>query len=100
MDQVTPEQRETLKARPAYAPEHVGPRGIFATRLPTRPNPIGISTVPLIRRNHQRITVRGLDALSGTPVLDIKPYTGHSLERIDSFLAPSWEREHAAHREV
>lgn len=48
-------------------------RGIFATRTPDRPNPIGKTTVRLLRREGNILTVQGLDALDGSPVLDIKP---------------------------
>ena len=48
--------------------------GIFALRTPRRPNPIGITTVEIIRRDENRLVVRGLDAVDGTPVLDVKPY--------------------------
>jgi len=49
-------------------------RGVFSTRAPHRPNPIGISVVRLIRVEGTRIYVRDLDILDGTPLLDIKPY--------------------------
>ncbi len=49
-------------------------RGLFATRAPRRPNPIGISTVALIRRDGNILHIRGVDVLDGTPLLDIKPY--------------------------
>lgn len=49
--------------------------GIFATRAPWRPNPIGLSVVRLIGVEGNRVHVAGLDLLDGTPVLDIKPYT-------------------------
>ena len=48
--------------------------GVFATRSPRRPNPIGLSIVELLRREGSRLNVRGLDMLDGTPILDIKPY--------------------------
>lgn len=48
--------------------------GIFATRAPVRPNPIGLTLVELVRRERNVLIVKGLDALHGTPVLDIKPY--------------------------
>ena len=48
-------------------------RGTFALRSPVRPNPIGLSPVRLIARDGNRLTVRGLDCISGTPLLDIKP---------------------------
>jgi tRNA (adenine37-N6)-methyltransferase len=48
--------------------------GVFATRSPRRPNPIGLSIVELLRREGPRLNVRGVDMLDGTPILDIKPY--------------------------
>ena len=48
--------------------------GAFATRTQLRPNPIGMAVVPLLSVNGARLRVRGLDAIDGTPVLDIKPY--------------------------
>jgi tRNA-Thr(GGU) m(6)t(6)A37 methyltransferase TsaA len=49
-------------------------RGLFATRAPSRPNPIGISAVRLLRREGRILHVADLDLLDGTPVLDLKPY--------------------------
>jgi len=64
--------RDTLRATPpGTSTEH----GVFATRSPDRPNPIGFAVVDLIRREGTRLVVRGLDALDGTPLLDIKPYS-------------------------
>jgi tRNA-Thr(GGU) m(6)t(6)A37 methyltransferase TsaA len=51
-----------------------GTHGVFATRAPARPNPIGISVVRLVRVDGTRLHVTGVDILDGTPVLDIKPY--------------------------
>jgi tRNA-Thr(GGU) m(6)t(6)A37 methyltransferase TsaA len=50
------------------------PHGVFATRSPRRPNPIGLTVVQLLRREGSLLHVRGLDMLDGTPILDIKPY--------------------------
>jgi len=50
------------------------PHGVFATRSPRRPNPIGLTTVELRRREGIELHVRGIDMLDGTPILDIKPY--------------------------
>jgi tRNA-Thr(GGU) m(6)t(6)A37 methyltransferase TsaA len=47
--------------------------GVFATRSPRRPNPIGLTTVELLRREGCELHVRGVDMLDGTPILDIKP---------------------------
>ncbi len=50
------------------------PRGVFATRAPTRPNPIGMSVVRLLRREGCLLHVADIDILDGTPLLDIKPH--------------------------
>ncbi len=49
-------------------------RGLFATRAPRRPNPIGLSVVQLVKRQGNILTLQGVDILDGTPLLDIKPY--------------------------
>jgi len=50
------------------------PHGLFAVRTPDRPNPLGYAIVELVERNKNVLKVRGLDAVDGTPVVDIKPY--------------------------
>ena len=50
------------------------PHGVFATRSPRRPNPIGLTVVELVSRENELLHVRGVDMLDGTPILDIKPY--------------------------
>ena len=50
------------------------PHGVFATRAPRRPNPIGLTVVELLSRDGPRLYVHGVDMLDGTPILDIKPY--------------------------
>ena len=50
------------------------PHGVFATRSPRRPNPVGLTIVELLSREGTRLHVRGVDMLDGTPILDIKPY--------------------------
>lgn len=50
-------------------------RGVFATRSPFRPNPIGMTVVKLLERKGNILRVSGVDMLEGTPILDIKPYT-------------------------
>ncbi len=55
-----------------------GRKGVFATRAPHRPNPIGISVVALERVDGLNVHIRGSDMLDGTPVLDIKPYVAYS----------------------
>jgi len=50
------------------------PHGVFATRSPRRPNPIGLTVVELVKREALQLHVQGIDMLDGTPILDIKPY--------------------------
>lgn len=50
------------------------PHGVFATRSPRRPNPVGLTIVELLGRDGRRLRVRGVDMLDGTPILDLKPY--------------------------
>jgi tRNA (adenine37-N6)-methyltransferase len=58
----------------ATPPSDNKPHGVFATRSPQRPNPIGLTVVALLRREGSRLFVRGVDMVDGTPILDIKPY--------------------------
>jgi tRNA-Thr(GGU) m(6)t(6)A37 methyltransferase TsaA len=58
----------------AHPPTDDRPHGVFATRSPHRPSPIGLTVVRLMRRDGPRLHVRGVDMLDGTPVVDIKPY--------------------------
>ena len=58
----------------ATPPNDTRAHGVFATRSPFRPNPIGLTVVRLLRRDGPRLHVRGVDMLDGTPILDIKPY--------------------------
>ncbi len=53
--------------------------GVFSTRVQFRPNPIGITLVELVEKKDNFLLVKGLEAMSGTPVLDIKPFTRHPL---------------------
>lgn len=55
-------------------PSDSRPHGVFATRSPRRPNPIGLTVVRLLRREARTLHVRGVDMLDGTPILDLKPY--------------------------
>jgi tRNA-Thr(GGU) m(6)t(6)A37 methyltransferase TsaA len=59
----------------ATPPGETRERGVFSTRSPARPNPIGFGVVDLVSRDGNILVVGGLDALDGTPVLDIKPYS-------------------------
>lgn len=63
--------------------------GIFACRCPSRPNPIGITTVKLLERQGNKIKVKGLDILNKTPVIDIKPYWPH-YDKVEDGKIPDW----------
>jgi tRNA-Thr(GGU) m(6)t(6)A37 methyltransferase TsaA len=63
--------------------------GVFATRTPYRPNPIGITVVRLVSRKGNLLTVSGLDFFNGTPVLDIKPFTP-KYQGITDLRIPEW----------
>ena len=70
------------------------PHGVFATRSPRRPNPIGLTVVKLLRRTGCSLHVSGVDMLDGTPILDIKPYLSsvHMEELRRGWLAEAEER--------
>jgi tRNA-Thr(GGU) m(6)t(6)A37 methyltransferase TsaA len=64
--------------------------GLFASRSPYRPNPVGTKTVQLIKRQGNTLWVRGLDAIDGTPVIDIKPFIPGS-DSPDEAEVPEWD---------
>ena len=87
-DRVAPDRIETGARRPRNNP--AWPRvGIFAQRGKNRPNRLGVSTCEIIAVEGLRVTVRGLDAIDGTPVLDIKPYVS-AFDRVDQPIIPEW----------
>lgn len=70
-----------------------GPIGIFATRAPIHPNPIGLTLTELVKRKDNVLWVKGLDALDNTPILDIKPYPDWEKGIcivVDDFRIPKW----------
>ncbi len=71
--------------------------GIFATRSPLRPNPLGLTRVRLLRREGRVLTVEGLDAYDGTPVVDLKPYDPWDAE--EDVTVADWWRQLAEERE-
>jgi tRNA-Thr(GGU) m(6)t(6)A37 methyltransferase TsaA len=75
------------------------PHGVFATRSPRRPNPIGLTVVELLGREGPRLHVRGIDMLDGTPILDIKPYLSNvPAERLKRGWLAEAEARAAANR--
>jgi len=69
--------------------------GVLATRSPVRPNPVGISVVKLLERRDNILKVMGLDAIDGTPVVDIKPYLPR--DAVSQIKGPDWV--HKLHNE-
>jgi tRNA-Thr(GGU) m(6)t(6)A37 methyltransferase TsaA len=63
--------------------------GIFAQRARHRPNPIGVTAVTLLRRDKNRLVVQGLDAIDGTPVVDVKPYVPN-YDTVVTPRVPEW----------
>lgn len=86
---------------PEFSPSHykVHPRGrrdlplvgLFSTRSPHRPNPIGVTVTRLLEKKDNILSVKGLDAVNGTPVLDIKPYIPRG-DAVASARIPQWVR--------
>jgi tRNA-Thr(GGU) m(6)t(6)A37 methyltransferase TsaA len=70
--------REVLQTKTPWGPDM---HGVFSTRSPNRPNPIGLCVVDLLERDGRFLKVSGLDALDGSPLIDIKPYSAS----IDAF---------------
>ncbi|MFQ6106659.1 MAG: tRNA (N6-threonylcarbamoyladenosine(37)-N6)-methyltransferase TrmO [Thermoplasmata archaeon] len=93
LDRIPEDERKVLKVRP-MGDSSLPIVGVFATRSPARPNPVGIETVEVLGRKGNILMVRGLDALDGSPVLDIKPYTKHH-DSAEDVREPDWmERVH------
>jgi tRNA-Thr(GGU) m(6)t(6)A37 methyltransferase TsaA len=80
----------------AWPPSDDRSHGVFATRSPQRPNPIGLTVVELLGRDGCRLRVRGVDMLDGTPILDIKPYLSSVP---DDRLRRGWLAEAEARRQ-
>ena len=74
----------------AWPPSDDRSHGVFATRSPQRPNPIGLTVVRLLEREGTRLRVKGIDMLDGTPIVDIKPYLSNVPE---SELRRGWLEE-------
>lgn len=77
--------------RLGLSPDELPTIGVFACDAPPRPNPIGLTVVELLGREGTTLEVRGLDAFSGTPVLDVKPYTKDRL--VPDLQESGWHAE-------
>lgn len=89
MDRVGDQDRRFLKV--PLASSGGGEIGLFGTRIAVRPNAIGVAVVPVLWRRQNVLRVRGLDALDGTPVLDIKPYLP-KYDAVPDATLPEWAR--------
>jgi len=87
LNQISNRQRMTLKVHPRGRMD-MPLLGVFATRTNIRPNPIGLTLVELLKVEGNTLTVRGLDAFDGTPVLDIKPFD--SWDNVEKARVPDW----------
>lgn len=102
-NQLRPEQVGPLQVKPrallrfGLKLDDLPTMGVFSLDSPTRPNPIGLSLVRLVRKRRNRLLVKGLDYYDGTPVLDIKPY--QSSYRAEKFKLPAW-RKKLHHKDV
>jgi tRNA-Thr(GGU) m(6)t(6)A37 methyltransferase TsaA len=92
MHRLTPGRQLPLKVHPMGKPE-LPLVGRFATRSPSRPNPVGQATVRLLERRGNILRVKGLDAVDGTPVIDIKPYIP-GYDSASDAKAPLWTTKH------
>jgi tRNA-Thr(GGU) m(6)t(6)A37 methyltransferase TsaA len=88
LHKVSGESRSRLKVHPQGRKE-LPLTGVFATRSPVRPNPIGVTVVKLLERRENVLKVLGLDAYDGTPVLDVKPYLGRE-DWLKEATMPDW----------
>jgi tRNA-Thr(GGU) m(6)t(6)A37 methyltransferase TsaA len=86
-----PDRDLSLKVHPR-GDRAIPEKGLFATRSPHRPNPVGISTVRLLERQGSYLKVSGLDAIDGTPVIDIKPYIP-GYDTTGEVGVPPWVRQ-------
>jgi tRNA-Thr(GGU) m(6)t(6)A37 methyltransferase TsaA len=85
---VPDEGREILKVHPAGLPDFPE-QGIASTCSPARPNPVLITIVRLLKRKENRLLVEGLDAVNGSPVIDIKPYV-NTMYPQKNVTVPEW----------
>jgi tRNA-Thr(GGU) m(6)t(6)A37 methyltransferase TsaA len=83
-------ERQTLLVFPRKHAVNVE-TGVFACRSPSRPNPIGLCVTELLKVEGCNLTVRGLDAFEGTPIVDIKPYLPRA-DYISDARAPKWTK--------
>jgi tRNA (adenine37-N6)-methyltransferase len=85
---IDPVRRKLRKVHP-MGRKDLPMQGIFATCSPARPNPVLVSAVPLVARTGNVLTVKGLEAVDGSPIIDVKPYSKSYLT-VDELKMPDW----------
>lgn len=88
---VSPNRRNLLKVHP-MGRKDVPRQGVFATCSPARPNPVLVTAVRLLQRNGNVLHVQGLEAVDGSPIVDIKPYNPRYY-RVESPMVPEWMKK-------
>ncbi len=89
--------RRTLRKVHPMGRKDMPVQGIFATCSPARPNPVLVSAVPLVARKGNILEVRGLEAVDGSPIIDVKPYSKSYLQ-VGGLKMPEWMEQ--LHREM
>ena len=88
---VPPSRRNLLKVHPRGRKD-IPRQGVFATCSPARPNPVLVTAVRLLERKENVLHVEGLEAVNGSPIIDIKPYNPRYF-RVESPVVPAWMRK-------
>ena len=93
---IDPERRKLRKVHP-MGRKDLPLKGIFATCSPARPNPVLVSAVQLVARKKNILEVKGLEALDGSPIIDVKPYSKSYLQ-VDNLKVADWMEQ--IHKEL
>ena len=93
---IDPARRKLRKVHP-MGRKDLPKQGIFATCSPARPNPVLVSAVPLVERDGNVLKVKGFEAVDGSPVIDVKPYSKNYLQ-VDGLKMPAWMEQ--LHKEM
>jgi tRNA-Thr(GGU) m(6)t(6)A37 methyltransferase TsaA len=94
LNKLRPDQIGPLQVKPKRATkrgfrlEELPPLGVFALDSPTRPNPIGLTLVRLLKRRNRKLFVAGIDLFDNTPVIDVKPYQPDY--HVNEYTVPEW----------
>ena len=92
LNKVLEEDRKAVKIKPHH--DDIPVLGIFATRFPARPNPIGLYVAKLLKIDGNEIIISKIDAMDETPVIDIKPYIPKFDMPNEDIKLPEWIKKH------